>query len=91
MTGNPYAKCYRYIDNPEATKKAFDADGYFKTGDLARRQDDEYILEGRTSECKYEIKDFEKRWLTELSRALLWSQSPDPRCRSRRVETSLCR
>ncbi|KAJ5553982.1 hypothetical protein N7513_003941 [Penicillium frequentans] len=40
----------RYLDNPEATKAAFDENGFYKTGDLARWENDEYILMGRTSE-----------------------------------------
>ncbi|KAJ5987327.1 hypothetical protein N7451_011692 [Penicillium sp. IBT 35674x] len=40
----------RYLDNPEATKAAFDEDGFYKTGDLARWEKDEYILMGRISE-----------------------------------------
>lgn len=43
----------RYLDNPEATKAAFDENGYYKTGDLARWENNEYILMGRTSECEY--------------------------------------
>ncbi|OKP14270.1 Acyl-CoA synthetase family member 3, mitochondrial [Penicillium subrubescens] len=39
-----------YLDNSEATKAAFDEDGYFKTGDIGRWQDEEYILMGRTSD-----------------------------------------
>ncbi|KAJ5486108.1 hypothetical protein N7530_000408 [Penicillium desertorum] len=39
-----------YLGNSEATKAAFDEDGYFKTGDIGRWQDGEYILMGRTSE-----------------------------------------
>lgn len=51
-----YVDLYRYLDNSEATKAAFDEDGYFKTGDIGRWQDEEYILMGRTSECECKCK-----------------------------------
>lgn len=33
----------------EATRNAHDEDGYFKTGDIARREDDNYFIMGRAS------------------------------------------
>lgn len=39
----------RYLDDEEATKRAFDNEGYFRTGDLLRRIGDEYVFEGRAS------------------------------------------
>jgi malonyl-CoA/methylmalonyl-CoA synthetase len=39
----------RYVFNVEATIKAHDEDGYYKTGDIARREDDNYFIMGRES------------------------------------------
>ncbi len=40
-----------YLDLPEATAEAIDADGWFTTGDTARRTDEGYVsLEGRTKD-----------------------------------------
>ena len=40
---------YRYLFDSEATKKSLDPDGYFKTGDIARREGDFYFILGRAS------------------------------------------
>ncbi|UKZ70905.1 uncharacterized protein TrAtP1_011876 [Trichoderma atroviride] len=39
----------KYIGDKEKTKAAFDADGYFKTGDFAERKDGEFIFSGRAN------------------------------------------
>lgn len=39
----------RYLFDPEATAQAHDEDGYFKTGDIARREDGYYFIIGRAS------------------------------------------
>jgi len=39
----------KYLSDPQATLAAFDGEGYFKTGDVARREGDWYFIEGRAS------------------------------------------
>lgn len=39
----------KYLYDPEATANAHDADGYFKSGDVARRQGKYYFIVGRAS------------------------------------------
>ena len=39
----------KYLSDKEATIAAFNNDGYFKTGDIARREGDFYFIEGRAS------------------------------------------
>lgn len=39
----------KYLDDPKGTEKAHDKDGYFKTGDLARRDGKHYFILGRAS------------------------------------------
>ena len=39
----------KYLFDPEATAKAHDEDGYFKTGDIARREGKHYFILGRAS------------------------------------------
>ncbi|KAL4804330.1 acetyl-CoA synthetase-like protein [Aspergillus unguis] len=39
----------KYINDPEGTRKAFTADGYFKTGDIARQEGNHFFIEGRSS------------------------------------------
>ena len=39
----------RYLYNDQATRSAHDNDGYFKTGDLARREGPYYFIIGRAS------------------------------------------
>lgn len=42
-----------YLDDEEATNAAFTSDGFYKTGDNARRVGDEYVIEGRaTTDCE---------------------------------------
>ncbi|KAG4433953.1 hypothetical protein IFR05_010566 [Cadophora sp. M221] len=40
---------YRYLNSPAATAERFDADGFFKTGDLATLKDGRYIFQGRAN------------------------------------------
>jgi malonyl-CoA/methylmalonyl-CoA synthetase len=39
----------KYLDDPEATARAHDGDGYFRTGDIARREGSYYYIVGRAS------------------------------------------
>ncbi|KAF3034951.1 hypothetical protein E8E11_003758 [Didymella keratinophila] len=39
----------KYLQDPEATAKAHDEDGYFKTGDIARKEGNYYYIVGRAS------------------------------------------
>ena len=39
----------RYLFNPEATKNAFTADGFYRTGDLGELKDGFYYIKGRAS------------------------------------------
>ena len=39
----------RYLFDPEATRMSLDSDGFFKTGDIARREGDFYFILGRAS------------------------------------------
>jgi non-ribosomal peptide synthetase component E (peptide arylation enzyme) len=40
----------RYLsDDPTQTEKAFDSEGFFKTGDCAEKLGDSYILHGRAN------------------------------------------
>jgi malonyl-CoA/methylmalonyl-CoA synthetase len=39
----------RYLSDPEATRDSHDSDGYFKTGDIARREGIYYFILGRAS------------------------------------------
>ncbi|KAK3714335.1 hypothetical protein LTR37_007921 [Vermiconidia calcicola] len=39
----------KYLHDEEATKMALDEEGYFKTGDIARREGDFYFIQGRAS------------------------------------------
>jgi malonyl-CoA/methylmalonyl-CoA synthetase len=39
----------KYLQDPEATAKAHDEDGYFRTGDIARREGSYYYIVGRAS------------------------------------------
>lgn len=44
-----YYSFSKYIHDPEATKAAFDDDGYFKSGDMATRKGKYYFITGRAS------------------------------------------
>jgi len=39
----------KYVNDPEATKAAFDDDGYFKSGDMAEKKGEYYFITGRAS------------------------------------------
>jgi malonyl-CoA/methylmalonyl-CoA synthetase len=39
----------KYLNDEEATRNAIDEDGYYKTGDIARREGDFYFIQGRAS------------------------------------------
>jgi malonyl-CoA/methylmalonyl-CoA synthetase len=40
---------YRYLHNPDATAASFDEDGYYRSGDIGRREGDYYFIMGRAS------------------------------------------
>ncbi len=40
---------YRYLFDEEATRAAHDAEGWFKTGDICRKEGDYYFIVGRAS------------------------------------------
>lgn len=40
----------KYLRDPEATAKAHNAEGYFKTGDIARREGSHHFIIGRASQ-----------------------------------------
>ena len=40
---------YRYLHDEKATSEAHDKDGYFKSGDIARKEGDYYFILGRAS------------------------------------------
>lgn len=43
-----------YIGEPEATRAAFDEEGYYKSGDLGHFDGKHYIIDGRVSQdCTY--------------------------------------
>jgi hypothetical protein len=43
-----------YLNNPEATRAAFTDDGFYRTGDVAHMDGDEFIFDGRVStDCKW--------------------------------------
>ncbi|KAL5363714.1 acetyl-CoA synthetase-like protein [Aspergillus floccosus] len=39
----------KYLDDEKATREAHDADGFFRTGDIARKEGDYYFILGRAS------------------------------------------
>ena len=39
----------KYLNDPEATRKAHTADGYYRSGDIARKENGYYWIEGRAS------------------------------------------
>ncbi|KAK5056232.1 hypothetical protein LTR84_012785 [Exophiala bonariae] len=39
----------KYMYDPEATRRAFDQDGFYLTGDIARQEGDLYFIEGRSA------------------------------------------
>lgn len=39
----------KYLDDPKATKQAHTADGYYRTGDIARKEGKYYFITGRAS------------------------------------------
>jgi malonyl-CoA/methylmalonyl-CoA synthetase len=46
----------RYAGDEEATRAAFDEEGYYKTGDLAEIRDGQYFFVGRAnSDCVYRL------------------------------------
>ena len=52
----------------EATEKAHDEDGYFKTGDIARREGDKYFILGRASvDSKHEERRIHKGFANKSS------------------------
>lgn len=41
--------CHRYMFDPEATRRSFDEDGFYLTGDIAQQKGGLYYIEGRAS------------------------------------------
>jgi hypothetical protein len=45
---------FSYLGNEEATRAAFDEEGYYRTGDMADLENGELLLHGRErDDCKY--------------------------------------
>ncbi|UPX16766.1 uncharacterized protein EKO05_0007152 [Ascochyta rabiei] len=60
----------KYLQDPEATAKAHDDDGYFRTGDIVRKEGGYYYIVGRASldiiksgDCKISALDIERELL----------------------------
>lgn len=49
LMGSTDNKRVRYIDDPKATREVFTDDGYYRTGDIARRAGQYYFILGRAS------------------------------------------
>lgn len=44
----------RYLGDDDATQRAFDEEGYYRTGDILRQVGEEYVFEGRASiDCEF--------------------------------------
>lgn len=44
----------RYLGDDDATQRAFDEEGYYRTGDILRQVGEEYVFEGRASaDCRF--------------------------------------
>jgi malonyl-CoA/methylmalonyl-CoA synthetase len=49
ILGRAFYMFSKYLHDPEATRAAFTEDGYFRSGDIARRQGKYYFIVGRAS------------------------------------------
>jgi malonyl-CoA/methylmalonyl-CoA synthetase len=49
IQGRAFYMFSKYLHDTEATKKAFTEDGFFKSGDIARREESNYFVVGRAS------------------------------------------
>lgn len=49
--------CYtRYLNLPDETAARFDSEGFFKTGDIVRREKGRYIFQGRANmDCEHVV------------------------------------
>jgi acyl-CoA synthetase (AMP-forming)/AMP-acid ligase II len=54
----------KYLGDPKATREAHNGDGYFRTGDIARREGEYYFIQGRISQVTILNPHAGARWLT---------------------------
>ncbi len=94
--------CHRYMFDPEATRRSFDKDGFYMTGDIAQQKEGLYYIEGRAA-IDSELLLFlfplffpsTRSWPLEIYRSLTfssnqvgWIQDLCSECRRRSSEPS---
>ena len=54
-----FISCQGYLNNPSANESSFTVDGWFKTGDILRRDQDGYfyIVDRKKEMIKYKVCD----------------------------------